>query len=233
MPKLGHTISVVVPAYNEAERIAEVLKALVPVSSIDEIIVVDDGSTDNTTDVVSEFDVKAVRLTKNVGKGAALQKGMSLTSSDIVVFVDADLLNLTGLHIEALVDPLIDDSELMMTVGRLVGDKISVNLAQKYFSILNGQRALKRDFIDKLPDLSWTRFGIEIFLSKFADKINAKTKEVILKGVSQVMKEEKSGLVRGFRYRLNMYKDGLEVWRKFLYGEKIRKNAKRAENNEA
>ncbi|MDI3535303.1 MAG: polyprenyl-phospho-N-acetylgalactosaminyl synthase [Thermosediminibacterales bacterium] len=207
MPKVG----VIIPAFNEAPRISDVLNRVIKMPFFDKIVVVDDGSTDETFSIARKYPVNTLKLEKNLGKGAALQHGLSLLKNvDICVFLDADLINLNENHVQALISPLLEDSEMDMSIGVFYDRrKKSVDLAQKYFSILNGQRALSRKFIDTLPDLSWSRFGVEVLLSKYAKKTGAKVTYPPLEGISHYTKEEKLGFYRGFIYRLQMYKEVL------------------------
>jgi len=62
-------ISVVVPAYNESDRIGETLHAIKQLNSVDEIVVVDDGSADNTYDIAREWADVLIRREHNHGKG--------------------------------------------------------------------------------------------------------------------------------------------------------------------
>jgi len=93
-------LSVVVPAYNEAESLPELAEWIDRVctgSSIDyEIIIIDDGSSDNTWDVVKRLSagnvrIRGIRFRRNYGKAAALQTGFGASSGDVVITMDADL----------------------------------------------------------------------------------------------------------------------------------------------
>lgn len=93
-------ISVVVPAHNEAEGIANSIHTIIDVINnciTDwEIIVIDDGSTDTTFNQVAELSlrdnrIKALRLSRNFGKEAAIMAGLKMTSGDAVITIDADL----------------------------------------------------------------------------------------------------------------------------------------------
>lgn len=83
--------SIIIPAYNEEKGIAAVLKKLVEfLGNSGEIIIVDDGSSDNTADIAKDFGVKVIRHSRNMGYGAALKTGFRNAKNNIVVIMDAD-----------------------------------------------------------------------------------------------------------------------------------------------
>ncbi|NLD64250.1 MAG: glycosyltransferase family 2 protein [Bacteroidales bacterium] len=93
-------LSVVVPAYNEAESLPELAEWIDRVctgSSIDyEIIIIDDGSSDNTWEVIKRLSgnnnrIRGVRFRRNYGKAAALQTGFEAASGEVIITMDADL----------------------------------------------------------------------------------------------------------------------------------------------
>ena len=89
-------VSIVVPAYNEARFIEDVLRRVAAVPFRREIIVVDDGSADGTADLVeamrAEIDeLRVLRRRANAGKGAAVREGIAATAGEFVVIQDADL----------------------------------------------------------------------------------------------------------------------------------------------
>ncbi len=200
-----------VPAYNEAPRLAPVLEVILSSPLVGKTIVIDDGSRDHTAAVAGKYPVELLRLEPNQGKGAALQAGLRhAPRAPYYLFLDADLLNFRHEHIAALLQPLEEDAEVVMSVGIFrAGYKKSVNLAQHYFSILNGQRALRRSFVEILPDLAWSRFGVEILLSRYAALAGLRVAQPELQGISHVTKEEKLGFLRGFSYRLQMFAECL------------------------
>lgn len=92
-------VSVIMPAYNEAPNLLEVVPRVLGVldtlPGTHELLVVDDGSTDGTPDVLHELrtrrpDLRAVRLRRNVGKSAALQSGLDHSRGETIVLLDAD-----------------------------------------------------------------------------------------------------------------------------------------------
>jgi glycosyltransferase involved in cell wall biosynthesis len=84
--------SIVIPVFNEAQTIAEVLRRIVLVEPNAEIIVVDDGSTDGTREVLqTRRGVTVILHERNAGKGAAIRTGLAYVTGDVVIVQDADL----------------------------------------------------------------------------------------------------------------------------------------------
>ena len=83
-------ISIVIPAYNEADAIADVVQVLRGAANWREIIVVDDGSSDVTAQLAEEAGACVVRLPYNMGNGAAVKNGIRRASGEFVLIIDAD-----------------------------------------------------------------------------------------------------------------------------------------------
>ena len=84
-------VTIVIPAHNEEEGIADVINGVKGLNTGYEILVVDDGSTDNTYKLASDAGVKVIRHPYNKGYGAALKTGIRTAEADIVLFMDADM----------------------------------------------------------------------------------------------------------------------------------------------
>lgn len=199
-------VSAVIPAYNEAERIESVLHAVDNSEFVSEIVVVNDGSTDNTEDVLkaSGLDVQLLTLHKNTGKSNALARGIETATNPTLLFVDADLIGLESRHIDKMVRTF-GKGNWDMVIGVFHKGRLNTDLSQKISPHLSGQRVLTVDLWNKLDKTQAEKFGVEMALTKLSLKKNLETTKVKLTGVTHVMKEEKRGFTQGIKSRLKMY----------------------------
>lgn len=197
-------ISLIIPAYNEEKYIKEVLEVAADIPDLLETIVVSDGSTDDTIKTVREYPVKIIELPFNQGKGAAMLAGAQGARGDYLLFLDADLVGLQTKHILSLIDSF-ENGAFDMVVGIFDSGRIRTDLAQVVAPFLSGQRIVKKAHLLSIDNLEIARFGVEVGLTKYAVKHKLKVKEVVLEGLTHVMKEEKLGFVKGFASRMKMY----------------------------
>lgn len=200
------TIAAIIPAFNEEKTIGPILQELCTMEILDEILVVSDGSTDNTVKIAKEYNVKVIELKKNRGKSYAVIDGVNHTDADIVLMLDADLKGLKKSHVMTLLDPVLNE-DVQMTIGVFKHGRGSTDFAQKIAPFLSGQRAIKREIFQKLKNYPVKDYGIEMALTLLADAEKIKTKEVELYDLTHVMKEEKRGFITGFASRMKMYFD--------------------------
>ena len=200
-------VAIIVPARNEEGRISEVLRAVTGSKLACEFIVVDDGSTDRTSEVAARFPgVKVLRFETNLGKAAAMFEGVRSTDARIVAYVDADLGGLKAEHIDRIILPLLND-DCDMCVGVFRGGKVWSDAAQRVLPYLSGQRAVKRDLFDAVPQIADLGMGIEVALNIAAKQRKARILRVVLRGVSNCHKETKLGIVKGTAARIKMYSE--------------------------
>lgn len=96
----------VVPVYNEGDIIVDTIEGLKKIKYIDEILVVNDGSNDNTLDIIKTLNVSIIDLKKNHGKGYAMKKAIDTLDFHYIAFVDGDLGH-TSIEVASLILPII------------------------------------------------------------------------------------------------------------------------------
>lgn len=237
-PKPSLRTAVILPAFNEAGRIGDVLRAVSMATLVDEIIVVCDGCTDQTAnegrqaiegmDEAQKPPCTLYDLEKNIGKGGAMAYGAHRTDADILLFLDADLIGLQHSHVDALLEPMLKSNEpAVMTLG-LFGTPRGgafgwwLGLCHRVAASLTGQRAIRRDVFFSIPELTCSRFGVEVAITHYVQSVwKLRVEQVRIDGVTHPIKEEKIGVWRGFRHRLNMYGEIA----KYLVTDNIRNRA--------
>ncbi|MDD3926283.1 MAG: glycosyltransferase family 2 protein [bacterium] len=181
------TVATIIPAFNEARTIGNVLRAVRTAAGISEIVVVDDGSEDNTALIARGEGTKVIILDKNMGKAAALLEGIRCTDADTLLLMDADVIGLTAGHIERLLEPVLS-RRADMAVGVFSEDMI-----HRTMSFLSGLRVVPRGLICSIPDLYDAGFGIETLISRHAKANGHRIEEVLLDNVTHLTKGEKFG----------------------------------------
>jgi glycosyltransferase involved in cell wall biosynthesis len=194
-------ISVVVPVYNEERTVRAVVGALLASRLVDEVVCVNDGSTDGSLGAMASFGPAVVLIDQqpNRGKGAALAAGITRARGETVVFVDADLTTLAPEHLVQLVLPLGDD-DVRAVLGipggdlahRAVSALLRTEQADPIGAALTGQRAYRRaDLLPHLERMASTRFGVEVYLNSVFPQ--SATEIVTLDGLIALGKQDKHG----------------------------------------
>jgi glycosyltransferase involved in cell wall biosynthesis len=152
-------ISIIIPAYNEAENIGNLVREVRTLHPAAEVIVVNDGSTDETAKVAHEAGAEVYSHPYNIGNGAAIKSGIRTASGDILVFMDGD-----GQHDPADIARMLElfpDYDMVVgarsvagqaSLGRAIGNKI-YNWLGSYVAkfpihdLTSGFRAVKADIV--------------------------------------------------------------------------------------
>jgi glycosyltransferase involved in cell wall biosynthesis len=198
-------ISAIVPAYNEAARIAPVLEVLVSYPGFTEVLVVDDGSTDGTGEVAAARGARVVKSPKKSGKGAAMQRGVDAAAGEVLFFCDADIVGLTHETIEEILDP-VRGGETEMFIGMIDRRIYDAPFIIRFVPLLGGIRALSRALWKRTPRRFKQGFEIETALNYYADH-PGRPQHKVFPGLSQTVKEKKYGVLRGTYWRWRMVLD--------------------------
>lgn len=119
------SVGVVIPAYNEAPFIRRVIGAARAVDEVGEVLVVDDGSRDGTSEVAAKEGVRVVSHEKNRGKGAAMRSGCRNADSDVLIFLDGDLQNVTPAKIQGIIEPFKRGADFIKTRFERRGGRVT------------------------------------------------------------------------------------------------------------
>jgi glycosyltransferase involved in cell wall biosynthesis len=205
-------VAAIVPAYNEERTIGNVLKILKLAKEIDEIIVVSDGSTDKTAQIGKSFGVRVLEGPKREGKGRAMRKGVESTDAKIIAFFDADLIGLIPEHITQLIQPILkNEAEMVVGIRDRIGETPLWLLKIDPLLAFGGERTMKREIFENLPERFSQGFEIETALNFYCKINKIKVKYVKLKGLKMVIKERKYGFLKGFLERIKMEREMIKI----------------------
>lgn len=211
-------ISIIMPAYNEANKIKNTLENIYSIEEIDEIIVVDDGSSDNTSEIVSSIEskkIKIFKLEKNKGKGYALNYGLNIAmeNADIIGFLDADLGS-SSKEVKKLIDSILNnEADVIIAkfppakkkgglgfVKGLAKKSVLEMTGKELDATLSGQRLFKKEVLNKFDKIPFG-YGVEVGMTIDILKYGYTIKEVLVNMThSETGRDLKGFIHRGKQY---------------------------------
>jgi len=197
-------VAAIVPAYNEGATLREVLSVLKATPSIDEVLVVSDGSTDDTVEIARSLGLRTIHLRQNQGKGRAMEIGVAHTDAEVLLFVDADILNLTVELIQRLIEPVLSGRSDMNVGIRHRGRPLNA-IQDRTGPLLSGIRCLRRPIFEAVPDSHLEGFAVETGLNWACRKLGCRTTTTVMYNLKHLVKEKKRGLVQGLHARYRMF----------------------------
>lgn len=216
---MDENVTAIVPAFNESENIEETINALKQINGITEIIVVDDGSKDNTYEIIKRLDkISILHYEKNRGKGYAIKTALMQVSTKYVLLVDADLKS-SAIEIRRLLNNTKMNNRTMLVavypkplkkggfglVKSLSRKSLYMMTAQTSDSVLSGQRLIFTDFLRhiNLPD----NFGLE-----FKITLEALRNKICIVDIPVNIRHRETGRdIRGFLHRGKQFVNILKV----------------------
>lgn len=205
------TITCIIPAYNEEKRIRHVLNEVIGQDYISEIIVVNDGSTDNTKFLLeSQSGIKVIQHHKNLGKTAAMISGIKEAKGDFLLFLDSDLVGITSKDIQALLAPVetgvCDISISLRSNSPFLWKWIGLDY-------ISGERMVPKDlFLGHLKALESLRpFAFEVFINSIIIRRKLRLAVVRWDNVISPIKSRKHGLWQGIKGDIRMMGDIFSV----------------------
>jgi glycosyltransferase involved in cell wall biosynthesis len=226
--EIAPCLSVVIPAFNEAASVAQVLHRVLRQRPVQEVIVVDDCSTDNTWEVLRKLGiedprVRLLRHEKNQGKGAALRTGFQHTSAPIVIVQDADLEYDPAEYYRVLAPILGGKADVVfgsrfagagahrvLYYWHAVGNKFLTTLSNMATNLNltdmeTCYKAFRREVLERIT-IQESRFGFEPEITAKVSKLNVRIYEVAISYSGRTYQEGK---------KIN-WKDGLSALRCIL-----------------
>ena len=226
-------LSVVVPVYNEKETVREIVRRVRAVPIPKEIILVDDGSSDGTRDVLAEMedqeDLLIVYHQRNRGKGAALRTGFACTTGDVVIVQDADLEydpNEYPLLIQPIVEGRADvvygsrfqagGAHRVLYFWHFVANRLLTTLSNMFTDLNLSDmetcyKVFRREVIDEIaPTLKQNRFGIEPELTA---KVARRKFRIYEMGITYSGRTYQEGKKIGLRDALKAFWCILRYWK--------------------
>ncbi len=175
---MSFTLSIIIPAYNEEYRLNDTLvkifEYLETANFKSEVIVVDDGSKDKTTDVAKSFDnVRVITQAKNMGKGAAVRIGMLSATGDYRIFTDADL-STPIYEIPKILTPLQNGFDVC--VGSRAIDSSLIKVHQPFYREFMGKTFNKIVQLLVVKGIQDTQCGFKGFSANAANAVFSKAK---------------------------------------------------------
>jgi glycosyltransferase involved in cell wall biosynthesis len=216
---LDENVTAIVPAYNEAENIEDTIHSLKQIDGITEIIVVNDGSTDQTSEILERIEnIKLVHNVVNKGKGHAIKTALPHVTNKYILLVDADLKS-SASEMTKLVNNTKKRSNNMLVavypkplkkggfglVKTLSRKSLYLLTSKSSDSVLSGQRLVHADFLKRinLPE----DFGVEFKITLEALRNNITIVDII----TNIRHRETGRNLKDFLHRGKQFTNILKV----------------------
>jgi glycosyltransferase involved in cell wall biosynthesis len=185
----ANSIAAVIPARNEAETIGAVVFAALDARLVDEVVVVDNASSDATAVVAAAHGARVVHEA-TPGKGQAMRAGVAASRADVIVFLDGDLVGLRPGHVDSLVEA-VAHGRVDMACGLFDRGPVANPIFLEGLPVLSGQRALRRPLFEQLDLADVRGYRVEAALNSLVAQRGLVRHDEVLDGLWHRTKEEK------------------------------------------
>lgn len=212
--------TVIIPAYNEENRIGQTISGLRSSCYVDKILVVDDGSQDRTAIVAEKNGAQVLKLETNMGKGHALNTGVNRADGEVVAFIDADV-GKSSCEVDKLLHPVLKgEADVVIGIfppprkkgGFGLVKKMARHTVSKYTdcqlkAILSGQRAFRKEVLESIGPIP-RGYAAEVGMT-----INILQKGFTIVEVPVNMTHRETGRdLKGFVHRSKQFLDILKLY---------------------
>lgn len=205
------SVSCIIPAYNEADRIAHVLRVALSHPDITQVIVVDDGSSDGTPEIAESTAAghpvfQLIRQPRNGGKSRAIATGIMAATGRHLLFLDSDLMGIHQTDLSDLIAPVLEgESDVALSLRRNA-PRLWHWIGLDYIS---GERIMPRALLAEHTDhiANLHSFGLEVFLNYLWITEGMTVTVVHWPSVDSPLKAQKYGIWAGIRADIRMLSD--------------------------
>jgi glycosyltransferase involved in cell wall biosynthesis len=205
-------IDVVVPARDESPTVAANVAAALGCRYVREVIVVDDGSTDDTGERAAAAGAKVLRREVAGGTGSkagAMAMGVAASDAGAILFVDADCTGLRPDHLDEICEPFVE-GRADMSIGAFDYGRFW-NPQVRRWPPLSGERIVRRELFEAIPPDKLDGYTIEVRLNEVVAERRLRTSVRTMRGVSHRTKRDKLGRIEGIRQTWRMYRSLLAL----------------------
>lgn len=203
-------VDVVMPARDEATTVAANVSAALGCAPVREVLVVDDGSVDDTGERAAAAGAKVLRREAAVGsKALALAAGVAASDAEAFLFVDADCTGLTSAHLDAVCQPFLA-GRAVMSIGAFDYGPFWNPMVLRW-PPLSGERIVPRWVFEAVRPEHLSGYTIEVRLNEVIAEGRLTTSVRTMPGVYHRTKRDKLGRREGFRQTWHMYRELLAL----------------------
>lgn len=189
--KIEMNTSIIVCTYNEEKTIFGVVAACCKHNPEAEVIVVDDGSTDDTETILEtlamHYEFAYLKLPGNKGESYAMAHGVEFATGDVVLFLNADVTDVRKEHFSALLEPIYN-GKADLVAGSPSNQTIDFGVSP-YKSVMGQKAMLREDLLPILEDIREIRFGVESYITLYYQTTGKRIGFVLLNGLNASMNE--------------------------------------------